>query len=70
MADAEVLLTWRNEAPLQNQADAAKAICCRRTGIGADGWLLVSQPSASDKEFDAAIQLFNSDGSSADQNNC
>jgi diaminopimelate epimerase len=65
-AQNDFLLTWLNEAPRDNRAEAARAICDRRTGIGADGWLLVAQPPASEKEFDAAIQLFNSDGSAAE----
>jgi diaminopimelate epimerase len=63
----DFLLTWRDELPpeLANPGDvssyaaAARAICERNTGAGADGWLLVS---ASDTA-DAAIELWNSDGS-------
>jgi diaminopimelate epimerase len=62
-AGNDFLLTWLNEAPLENQAEAAKAICERCTGIGADGWLLVDHAPEGEKEFDGAIQLFNSDGS-------
>jgi diaminopimelate epimerase len=62
----DFLLTWLNEAPRDNRADVARAICDRHTGIGADGWLLVSQPSPGDKEYDGAIQVFNSDGSTAE----
>src|SRR5439155_16872970 len=65
-AQNDFLLTWLNEAPRDNRAEAARAICDRRTGIGADGWLLVAQHPASEKEFDAAIQLFNSDSSAAE----
>ena len=65
-AGNDFLLTWLNEAPRDNRAELARAICDRRTGIGADGWLLVAQPPSSEKEFDAAIQLFNSDGSVAE----
>src|SRR2546426_4125360 len=65
-ASNDFLLTWLNEAPRENRAEAAKAICNRRNGIGADGWLLVSQPPAAETEFDGAIQLFNSDGSMAE----
>jgi diaminopimelate epimerase len=39
----------------------AIAICNRKTGVGADGWMLLdSTPSA---DHDASIRLFNSDGS-------
>ncbi len=65
-AGNDFLLTWINEAPRQNLAEAAKGICNRRTGIGADGWILISQPPPGEKEYEAAIQLFNSDGSTAE----
>jgi len=65
-AGNDFLLTWINEAPRENHAEAARAICDRHTGIGADGWLLVSQPPAGEKEYDCAIQLYNSDGSPAE----
>jgi diaminopimelate epimerase len=65
-AGNDFLLTWINEAPRQNLVEAAKGICNRRTGIGADGWILISQPPPGEKEYEAAIQLFNSDGSMAE----
>jgi len=65
-AGNDFLLTWLNEAPRENRAAAAIALCERHTGIGADGWLLVAPAPAGEKEFDAAIQLFNSDGSIAE----
>jgi len=56
----DFLLTWRNNLPDAFDAPAAAiAICDRHTGAGADGWLLLS-PSES---ADAAIELWNSDGS-------
>ena len=59
----DFLLTWRDQLPagLRDMAGAAVAICDRYTGVGADGWLLISR-GAGDKE-DAAIELWNSDGS-------
>ena len=56
------LLTWRDQLPssLTEFADVAVAICERYTGVGADGWLLVSP---GDGETQAAIELWNSDGS-------
>ena len=59
----DFLLTWRDQLParLDDIAGAAVAICDRYTGIGADGWLLISRGSG-DTE-DAAIELWNSDGS-------
>jgi diaminopimelate epimerase len=64
-AKNDFLLTWRNDAPRDNLAAAARAICDRHTGVGADGWLLVSQPDPSEA-VDGAIQLFNPDGSIAE----
>ena len=59
----DFLLTWRDQLPagLSDMAGAAVAICDRHTGVGADGWLLLSR-SAGTAE-DAAIELWNSDGS-------
>lgn len=58
----DFLLTWRDQLPsgLTEFADTAVAICERYTGVGADGWLLVS-PGVGDAQ--AAIELWNSDGS-------
>jgi diaminopimelate epimerase len=42
----------------------AHAICDRHTGVGADGWMLIDV--ASGDGYDAAIRLFNSDGSEAE----
>ena len=56
----DFLLTWRDQLPSTLDASsAAVAICDRHTGIGADGWLLVSKPGPAD----GAIELWNSDGS-------
>lgn len=59
----DFLLTWRDELPAHFDASAAAvAICDRHTGVGADGWLLVSKtPSA-----DGQIELWNSDGSASE----
>jgi len=57
----DFLLTWRTDLPPGIDAAAASvAICDRNTGVGADGWLLVSQGSG---EAQGAIELWNSDGS-------
>lgn len=58
----DFLLTWRDQLPssLTEFADVAVAICERHTGVGADGWLLVSP---GEDEAQAAIELWNSDGS-------
>jgi len=60
----DFLLTWQREAPDGDHAEIAKAICERHTGVGADGWMLVTPPT--DAEADGAIQLYNSDGSAAE----
>lgn len=64
-AKNDFLLTWVNEAPVERLPEAAIAICDRHTGVGADGWLLVA-PATRHADFDAAIRLFNSDGSEAE----
>jgi diaminopimelate epimerase len=59
----DFLLTWRDQLPagLGDIAGVAVAICDRHTGVGADGWLLVSRSTGNTE--DAAIELWNSDGS-------
>jgi diaminopimelate epimerase len=60
----DFLLTWAHEAPAEGLLRrAARAICDRHAGVGADGWLLV-RPSAQGEP--ASIRLFNSDGSVAE----
>jgi len=60
----DFLLTWRAEVPDGiDMPTAARVICERHTGAGADGWLLV-EPSSDDA--DGAIHLYNSDGSEAE----
>jgi diaminopimelate epimerase len=53
-AKNDFLLTWRKEAKVKDYPAAAQAICHRYTGVGADGWILVTED---------AIELYNSDGS-------
>jgi diaminopimelate epimerase len=60
----DFLLTWRADAPEDDHAAIARAICHRYTGVGADGWMLVTPPE--DGEADGSIQLYNSDGSPAE----
>ncbi len=64
-AGNDFLLTWAHEAPATNQAAAARAICARHTGVGADGWILVSPPPRG-AGWDGEIRLFNADGSAAE----
>ena len=63
-AKNDFLLTWREDAPERNLPEMARAICDRHTGVGADGWILVTPPIAGVTE--PAIQLYNSDGSMAE----
>ena len=63
-AKNDFLLTWRKDAPSRSHAELARAICDRHIGIGADGWMLVDP--AGDAEAEGAIQLYNSDGSTAE----
>ncbi len=60
----DFLLTWESDAPEGGRAELARAICDRHTGIGADGWMLVAPPADADAE--GSIQLYNSDGSTAE----
>jgi diaminopimelate epimerase len=59
-AQNDFLLTWRDQLPagIQDMAAAARAICERNTGVGADGWIVVSR-----SQLRVGIQLWNSDGS-------
>ena len=61
----DFLLTWRNQLPPAFDSSAAAiAICDRYTGVGADGWLVVSTPPVSEPaSADIAIEIWNSDGS-------
>src|ERR1022692_1839982 len=63
-AKNDFLLTRSGEAPGGGLPAIAQAICDRHTGVGADGWMLIEPASAAD--YDAAIRLFNSDGSEAE----
>jgi diaminopimelate epimerase len=60
----DFLLTWQADAPEGDLPAVARAICDRHTGVGADGWMLVAPPASADA--DGAIQLYNSDGSTAE----
>jgi diaminopimelate epimerase len=62
-AKNDFLLTWSHDLPSRlDMRKTARAICERNTGIGADGWLIVSK-----SEFeDGAIQLYNADGTDSE----
>ena len=68
----DFLLTWRDQLSpeFSDFVAAAIAICNRHTGVGADGWLLISAGGAPGVAggapgvaMDGAIDLWNSDGS-------
>ena len=66
----DFLLTWRDRLPpgisgLSSMALAsmARAICDRHSGAGADGWMLLRSTPDMARDADAAIELWNSDGS-------
>jgi len=63
-AKNDFLLSWQQDAPGENLPEIARAICHRHTGVGADGWILVTPPAGG--QPDGAIQLYNSDGSIAE----
>jgi diaminopimelate epimerase len=60
-AENDFLLTWSEDAPSTDLPETSRRICARNTGIGADGWMLVSRTTAG-----LLTRLFNSDGSEAE----
>src|SRR5215472_167199 len=44
-AQNDFLLTWEEQVPqgITDMAAAARAICDRNTGAGADGWIVISR---------------------------
>jgi len=62
-AKNDFLLTWRERVPAADLRGAARAICDRHTGVGADGWILVDPGRGGEH---GAIELYNSDGSTAE----
>jgi diaminopimelate epimerase len=56
-AGNDFLLSWADQVPAVDLESAARAICDRHTGIGADGWMLIRANST---------RLFNADGSEAE----
>jgi diaminopimelate epimerase len=54
----DFLLSWEDDVPPGDRSATARAICDRHSGVGADGWLLVTPAPA--------ITLYNSDGSFAE----
>ncbi len=72
-AGNDFLITLEEDAPTHERPQIAQAICHRQLGVGADGWYLVrlnpgpvsGQDDRGDAP-DAAIHLYNSDGSEAE----
>lgn len=63
-AGNDFLFTFVSELPPGvDNPELARALCHRRTGVGADGWYLIDYPG---KTTDARVQLWNSDGSYAE----
>ena len=62
-AGNDFLFTWERDAPGDLLERVARDICDRHTGVGGDGWYVVD---TSVEDCDAAIRLFNSDGSPAE----
>jgi diaminopimelate epimerase len=60
-AGNDFALTLDAGAPSGDLPGVARAVCDRHAGVGADGWMLIRLTPAG--ETDAAIRLFNADGS-------
>lgn len=54
----DFLVSPEQDTPAGDLTDIARRICARSTGVGADGWMLVSQGAGK-----LRTRLFNSDGS-------
>lgn len=61
----DFLLTWAHNVPQGDRRAMARAICDRHSGVGADGWIIVTPP-APGSDTHGAIQLYNSDGSDSE----
>ena len=62
----DFLLTWSKDVSMEDLPGAARSICDRHAGIGADGWILITPTPEDTSAVDGAIRLFNSDGSEAE----
>lgn len=61
-AGNDFLLSWADDVLQLDLPAAARAICDRHTGIGADGWMVVTPGTQTDARCHGAIRLFNADG--------
>lgn len=66
--DFLVVLDETNPAPVPVDADLARRLCDRRSGLGADGLIHGARPPGSDDAdgVDVVMHLFNADGSRAE----
>ena len=62
----DFLLTWSDAVPEGDQRDMARAICDRHSGVGADGWLILTKPIGVEDAAHIAIRLYNADGSDSE----
>ena len=60
-AKNDFLITPAAGVPITDLQELAMAICNRHSGVGADGWIILDRTEGPD--YDAAIRVFNSDGS-------
>jgi diaminopimelate epimerase len=60
----DYVIIERSELPFELTPARIRAICAPHTGVGADGILLLSEPS--EEKFVARLQIFNPDGSEAE----
>jgi diaminopimelate epimerase len=60
-AQNDFLITSVEDVPGTGLEQLAIAICNRHTGVGADGWIILDRTKG--PGYDAAIRIFNSDGS-------
>lgn len=59
----DFLMSWQDEVAGLDLAAIAPAICHRHTGIGADGWLLLTRPGQTPSaDYDIHLRLINPDG--------
>lgn len=67
-AGNDFLITREELALATRRPEAARALCHRQLGVGADGWYLVrvTDPKTAPDAVDAEIHLYNSDGSEAE----
>jgi diaminopimelate epimerase len=63
--DFLVVLDELNDRPVAASSELARALCDRRSGLGADGLIHGARPAA-DSDVDVVMHLWNADGSRAE----